>query len=142
MPKRSGGSAAGPRLVGTAREHSHEMYELEGSELSAQVFGNRYYAPVLVAAAIIAAETGFFTVRTVARAVKISDSLARMAVRRAAAAGIFVTEPRSGGSRSAQFYSIATSDLANDVLALARTVCRTAAAPVPQRKGTGGRGGS
>ena len=140
MAQRPASPASSTRLVGAKRDDRLEMDDLQASDLSAKVFGNRYFAPVLVAATSVASTTGFFTVREVASAVDISDSLARVVVLRAVAAGVIVVENRNGGLRSAQFYSIASSDLANAVIGSARAVCATVAAGNEGKRS--GRGGS
>lgn len=94
-------------------------------ERSAAIFGNRYFAEVVLAADRLSA-TGdaFVTTRMVASATGFGDSLVRPVMIRLDAAGLIAPLPRTGGPRSMLNYQVIRGPMWTAVAG----ACREAAA--------------
>ncbi|MBA3915345.1 MAG: hypothetical protein H0X25_16125 [Acidobacteriales bacterium] len=87
---------------------------------SLALFGNRYFADVVLAVdALATPPEGLATVRQVAAALGLADSLVRPVILRLAAAQVVVDLPRLGGPRSALHYRVTTSSTWEPLVALA-----------------------
>jgi hypothetical protein len=81
-------------------------------ERSAAIFGNRYFAEVVLAVdRLSAAGDAFVTTRIVASATALGDSLVRPVMLRLDAAGLIVPLPRIGGPRSTLNYQVTRGPL-------------------------------
>jgi DNA-binding IclR family transcriptional regulator len=88
-------------------------------ELSAAVFGNEKFAEVLRA---LAQQGGAATAQQLSKQIRVDHSMVRSVLLRAVAAGVVETLPRTGGSRSAQYYQPTDTELWRATLALAEAV--------------------
>jgi hypothetical protein len=81
-------------------------------ECSAAIFGNRYFAEVVLAIDRLSA-TGdaFVTTRMVASDTRLGDSLVRPVMRRLGSAGLIAPLPRTGGPRSTLNYQVIRGSL-------------------------------
>lgn len=76
-------------------------------ERSAALFGNRYFADVVLAVdRLSAAGDAFVTTRMVASDTTLGDSLVRPVMHRLGAAGLIAALPRTGGRRSTLNYQV------------------------------------
>lgn len=90
--------------------------ELEESEASrarsAAVFGNRYFAEVVMAVSHLSGDSHVgVTMRMVASEASLSDSLVRQVMNRLRDAGLVRELPRTGGVRSPRYFQVSPSPL-------------------------------
>lgn len=98
--------------------------------VSAALFGNEKFAEVIVA---LAAEEGAATAQQLSKSTGIDHSMVRSVLLRAATAGIVDALPRTGGSRSAQYYQPVASELWSTTTALAHAVLSSRARSMEPR---------
>jgi hypothetical protein len=92
----------------------HEAWQ----ERSAAIFGNRYFAEVVMAADRLSAMGDVFvTTRMVAAVTGLGDSLVRPVMRRLSAAGLIAELPRTGGPRSTLNYQVVRNPLWEAIVA-------------------------
>lgn len=120
MAARATAPTTAPRSVGGRPEAVAEMNASSGHDLSAAIFGNRYFAAVVDAAARLDETEGYFTARTVAKATAIADGLVRPVLMRLITADILIPAARTGGTRSPRYYKLARSEATATVVAAAR----------------------
>lgn len=94
--------------------------------VSAAVFGNEKFAEVAVA---LAEEEGAATAQQLSKATGIDHSMVRSVLLRSVAGGIVDALPRTGGSRSAQYYQPVAGDLWEATLSLAREIASSHVRP-------------
>jgi hypothetical protein len=86
-------------------------------ERSSAIFGNRYFADVVVAVdQLSAADGASVTARMVASETTLSDSLVRQVIQRLRDAGLIAELPRTGGTRSPRYFQVRRGPLWNSVL--------------------------
>jgi hypothetical protein len=86
---------------------------------SAAIFGNEKFVEVVVA---LSEQQGAATAQQLSRVTGIDHSMVRSVLLRATTAEIVESLPRTGGSRSAQYYQPTDSELWRTTLALALEV--------------------
>ena len=87
-------------------------------ERSAAIFGNRYFAEVVLAVnRLSAVGDAFVTTRMVASDTTLGDSLVRPIMHRLTAAGLIAELPRTGGPRSTLNYQVIRNPLWEAVVA-------------------------
>ena len=87
-------------------------------ERSSAIFGNRYFADVVLAVDRLSGDDhARVTMRMVASDTTISDSLVRQVMERLHDAGLIAEEPRSGGPRSPRYFQVQLGPLWTGVLA-------------------------
>jgi hypothetical protein len=103
-------------------------------ERSAAIFGNRYFAEVVLAVdRLSAAGDAFVTTRMVASDTALGDSLVRPVMHRLDAAGLIAALPRTGGPRSTLNYQVVRRPLWSAVVTVsAETVAANAAPQKPR----------
>ena len=101
-------------------------------ERSAAIFGNRYFAEVVLAVDRLSA-TGdaFVTTRMVASETALGDSLVRPVMRRLDVAGLIAALPRTGGPRSTLNYQVMCGALWSAVVSACAETIREDAAQSP-----------
>lgn len=87
--------------------------------LSAALFGNEKFAEVVVA---LGGQRGAATAQQLSKLTRIDHSMVRNVLLRAVAAKIVDHLPRTGGSRSKQYYQPSPGDLWEATFVLARIV--------------------
>ena len=94
--------------------------ELEGHEASRErssaIFGNRYFVDVVLAVNRLTGDDARVTMRMVASATTISDSLVRQVMERLHLAGLVTEQPRTGGPRSTRYFQVRRGPLWASVL--------------------------
>jgi hypothetical protein len=85
-----------------------EVEEQEASRTrSAAIFGNRYFAEVVMAVSRLSGNThARVTTRMVASETALSDSLVRQVMSRLSNADLITELPRAGGARSPRYFQI------------------------------------
>lgn len=97
-----------------------KLEEHEASrERSSAIFGNRYFADVVLAVDHLSGDDdrARVTMRMVASETTVSDSLVRQVMDRLHGAGLIAEEPRLGGPRSPRYFQVQRGPLWSSVLA-------------------------
>lgn len=102
-------------------------------ERSAAIFGNRYFADVVLAVDRLSATCdAFVTTRMVASETGLGDSLVRPVMRRLDAAGLIAALPRTGGPRSMLNYQVMRGALWSAVVSACAETTREGASQFPE----------
>lgn len=98
--------------------HVQEDEHATSRDRSAAIFGNRFFADVVVAVDRLSGpDDAFVTTRRVASETALSDSLVRPVMLRLRAAGFIADLPREGGPRSTLLYQVQRGPVWTGVLA-------------------------